>query len=259
LVNEIQVTGNKSALNYFKFLIPCILIYSGSAYCQFALPSLALAGGPFGGWHFNSTKDLNLELRKGGFPQLSENGFFTLGGGGFIDLPLAKEGNFIRLGGMGTGFTSNKHLKVNDSLSKAVTYSLGMGGASFEFVRTFGRAFDISFGVLAATGTLKLDLYQYGRDYGNYGTILAEFAQDSSSNNLTRNFRVRFYSIQPQIGFGLILRKFVYLRLTAGYLFSINGTWKVDNDVEVKNFPEGVKSSGFNVNLGVNVGIFFRD
>lgn len=246
-------------MKFLKYIIACLLIYSGSAYSQFALPSLALAGGPFAGWHFNDTKDLNAELNKAGFPTLSENGFFTLGGGGFIDLPLKEEKNFLRLGGMGTGFTSNKDLKVNDSLTKAVTYSFGMGGISFEFVRTFGTIFDVSAGVLASTGTLKLDLYQYGRDYGNSDTIFGEFGGNSSSSNLTRNFRVRFYSVQPQIGFGLIVEKFVYLKLTAGYLFSFNGTWKVDNDVEVKNFPKGVKSSGFNISLGLNVGIFFRD
>lgn len=222
------------------------------------LPSLALAGGPIAGWHFNNTDDLNAELTKAGFPELSKGGFFTLGGSGFIDIPMKKENRFLRFGGMGIGFSSNKDIKVNDSLTKAVTYSFGFGGATFDFVRSFG-IIDLTFGFMLGTGTLKLDLYQYGNDYGSTGTIFGEFASDSSSQNITRNFKVRFYSAEPRIGFGLLLQKFMYLKLDAGYLFSINGKWKVDNDIEAKSFPEGIKSNGFNINLGLNFGIFFRD
>jgi hypothetical protein len=233
-----------------------ILIAFNVSFSQF-LPSLAIAGGPFAGWHFNNTDELNAELKKAGFPELS-NGFFTLGGGGFVDIPLKKENQFLRIGGMGIGFSSNKDLAVNDSLTKAETYSFGFGGFSLDFVKSF-QVFDITVGLLLGTGTLSLDLYQYGKDYGNSSVIFGEFGNNSSSPNITRNFRVRFYSAQPQIGFGILLRKFVYLKFNAGYLLSVKRTWKVDNDVEVKNFPEGVGPKGFNMNLGLNFGIFFRD
>ncbi len=233
------------------------LVISNLSHSQF-LPSLALAGGPIAGWDFNNTDVLNAELKKAGFPELSTTGFFTTGGGGFIDIPLRKENRFMRFGGMGIGFSSNKDLKVNDSLTKAVTYSYGFGAATFDFVRSFG-IIDLTFGFMLGTGTLKLDLYQYGNDYGSTGTIFGEFANDSSSQNITRNFKVRFYSVEPRIGFGLLLQKFIYLKLDAGYLVSINGKWKVDNDIEAEDFPEGVKSNGFNINLGLNFGIFFRD
>jgi hypothetical protein len=58
---------------------------------------------------------------------------------------------------------------------------------------------------------------------------------------------------------GLLLRNYLYLKLTAGYMLSFQGKWKVDNDIEAKNFPDGVTSRGFNINLGLNFGIFFRD
>jgi hypothetical protein len=233
------------------FLLSSELLYS-----QIALPNLAVSGGPTVGWNFMSATDLNAELLKAGFPEVSNNGFFTLGGGGFLDLPL--KSNFLRIGGMGVGFSTNKETKVNDSLTKAVSFNFGMGGISGEYIFTIGNL-DITLGALFATGTLKLDLYQYGEDYGNYSSILGEFTNISASSNITRNFRVRFYSVQPQIGLGLLVEKVVYLRLNAGYMVSAQGSWKVDNDVEVKNFPSGVKSNGFNINLGINFGIFFRD
>jgi len=219
-------------------------------------PNLAISGGFVAGWNFNKTDDLNNALRNAGFPEVSKNGFLTLGGNGFIDLPMKK--NFIRFGGMGIGFSTNFSKQVNDSLSKAVTYNFGMGGVSIEYVKPI-KNFDITIGALFTTGTLKIDLYQYGNDYGNYNSIFGEFTNNSSSSNITRNFKVRFYSVQPQIGIGFLLQKFLYLKLNAGYLFTAQGTWKVDNDVNVTNFPSGIKADGFNISFGINAGLFFRD
>ena len=238
----------------YKFALFSLLAVS-LAHAQM-LPSLALSGGPTAGWQFVNVDDLNKELIKAGFPEVSKNGFFTLGGNGFIDLPMNDD--FLRIGGMGTGFTTKEERKVNDSLTKAVTYSFGMGGFSVEYVKDFGN-FDIMFGALFTTGTLKLDLYQYGSDAGNYSAVFNEFSNDSSSQNITRNYKVRFYGAQPQIGFGYLIKKLVYLKLNAGYYFGAMGSWKVDNDIQVTNFPTGINANGFNINLGLNFGIFFRD
>jgi hypothetical protein len=240
-----------------KRFLSGIIIFLLAFHISYAqlFPNLAIFGGPSAGWHFNNTNDLNNELTKAGFPKVA-NGFFSMGGGGYIDLPM-KTG-FLRLGGIGTGFSTNLNQSVNDSLTKALSYSFGMGGLSFEYVRPFGN-FDIIAGALFSTGTLKLDLYQYGKNSGSYNSIFGEFSNNSSSQNITRNFKVRFFAVQPQISFALLLKKFLYLKLTTGYLVTANGTWKVDNDVDVPRFPKGIKANGFNINLSVNAGIFFRD
>jgi hypothetical protein len=241
--------------NFISKLLIIIFLNVSVSYSQI-LPSLAISGGPTAGWFFNDVKDLNSELTKAGFPEVSKNGFFTLGGGGFIDIPL--KSGYIRIGGLGTGFNTVLDKKVNDSLTKAVNYSFGMGGISIECVKSFG-IFDITGGAMFTTGTLKLNLYQYGTDVGNYNSVFGGFSNNSTSANVTRNYKVRFYGAQPQIGFGLLLKKFFYLKLNAGYYFGAMGTWKVDNDVEVANFPSGVKPNGFNISLGLNFGLFFRD
>jgi len=219
-------------------------------------PSFSLSGGPIAGWHFNKVDVLNNALTNAGFPAVSSNGFFATGGGGYIDLPLKKD--FIRIGGLGIGFSTNVNKVVNDSMTKAVNYAFGMGGISIEYVKPI-KDFDIICGAVFSTGTLKLDLYQYGNNNGNYNSIFGEFTNNSSSQNITRNFKVRFYSIQPQVSFGLLVKKFLYFKLTGGYLFSFNNTCTVDNDTQVPNFPSGVKANGFVINLGVNAGIFLRD
>lgn len=246
---------------YFIFVV-VFLIFSffSVIYSQIGFPSFALAGGPLAGWQFNKTDDLNRELRNAGFPELSTNGLFILGGGGFIDIPInEKKQTYLRIGGLGFGFESNQKKQVNDTLSKAVNYNFGMGGISIEFVKSFVNKIDVSCGVFFSTGTLKIDLYQYGNDYGNYNSIFGELSSNGSTTNITRNYVNRFYAVQPQIGIGVLTTKFLYLRLIGGYQFATSGKWRVDNDIEVKNFPSGIKSSGFNISLSANFGIFFRD
>lgn len=230
--------------------------FLGTSNSQF-LPSFAFAGGVTAGWYFNPVKDLNLELKNAGFPEMSESGFLTLGGGGFIDLP--NKGNFIRIGGFGNGFTSKLSKQVNDTLKKDVNYSLGQGGLSFEYVIPLTKIFDISFGSQFQTGTLKLELYQYGNDLGNYNNLFLEFQSNGSSSNLSRVFKSRFYTVQPQVGIGIMLRKFLYMKIDCGYQIGAQSIWRVDNDVEVKDFPKGIEPKGLIINVGLNFGLFIRE
>lgn len=249
---------NSPLKNHLKIALFLIIVFliSGKSLQSQMLPSLALAGGPSIGWHFNPTDELNTSLKNAGFPEISKNGFLTLGGGGFIDLPFKK--NFLRFGGMGVGFNAGATNKVNDTLTKSVNYGFGMGGLSAEFVKVMGRV-DLTLGVFLSTGTLKIDLYQYGSSYGNYNTIFGEYTNNSSSGSVTRNFKMRFFSVRPQIGIGVLITKFAYLKLDAGYMLTAQGNWKVDDDVEVTNFPTAIKANGFMINLGLNFGLFFRD
>jgi hypothetical protein len=56
----------------------------------------------------------------------------------------------------------------------------------------------------------------------------------------------------------MMLRKFLYLKIDVGYQLSAHNNWRVDNDVEVQNFPSTIKADGFVINAGLNFGIFFR-
>ncbi len=236
-----------------------ILVFCGFSINSNAqlLPSFAFAGGVTAGWHFNPVKNLNTELKNAGFPEFSESGFFTTGGGGFIDLPM--KSNFLRIGGFGNGFTSKISKQVNDTLKKDANYSLGQGGLSIEYVMVLGKVIDISFGSKFSTGTLKLELYKYGNDLGSYSNSYNEFQSNGSSNNISRTYKSRFYTVQPQVGIGIMLRKFMYLKIDCGYQLGAQNTWRVDNDVEVNNFPSGIEAKGLVLNVGLNFGLFIRD
>lgn len=241
---------------HFYLIIAIIITVVSSTNSQF-LPSLALAGGVTAGWHFNPVKNLNAELKNAGFPEMNENGFLTLGGGGFIDIPV--KSHFLRFGGFGNGFTSRQSKQYNDTLRKDVNYSLGQGGISFEYVIPLGKVVDISIGSQFSTGILKLELYQYGKDFGNYNNIFGELQSNGSSSNLSRVFKSRFYTVQPQVGIGILMRKFVYLKIECGYQLGAQNTWRVDNDIETKNFPSGIEPKGLVINVGLNFGLFIKE
>ncbi|HWA04965.1 MAG TPA: hypothetical protein VG961_00355, partial [Ignavibacteria bacterium] len=149
--------------------------------------------------------------------------------------------------------------QINDTLKKDANYSLGQGGLSVEFVIPVSKVFDLSFGTQISTGTLKLELYQYGSDLGNYSNVFGELENNSSTTNISRTFKSRFYTVQPMVGIGLMLRKFMYLKIDCGYQLGAQNTWRVDNDVEVKDFPKGIEAKGLVLNLGLNFGLFIRD
>lgn len=220
------------------------------------LPGFGVAGGPKFGWNFNITKDLNSLLQSGGFPETSDKGFFQMGGGGFVDLPLKK--HFIRIGGFGNGFSTYQTMKINDTLTKATNYSMGEGGIGIEYVIPATKFLDLSLGTLISTGRLKLELYNYSGDEVTWQNIFEELSSNFSTVNLSRVFKSRFYSFSPQLGVGLMLRKYLYLKIDFGYQFSIHSSWTVDNDVKVVNFPDKIKAMGPFINAGLNFGLFVR-
>ncbi|MEO6695702.1 MAG: hypothetical protein ABIY50_01350 [Ignavibacteria bacterium] len=232
-----------------------------SSICQYntsysqLFPRFSIAGGPTIGWQFNNTDDLNVEMRKIGVPEFPKDGFLILGGGGFIELPI-KGLTWLRLGGSGTGFTSKRQITTADNITKTVYYSYGSGGVSFEYVQHFGKKVELTFGTILSTGKLNIDLYQNTAGFGNWNNIFGEIG--GSTQNISRKLSVRFYSVQPQIGFGVFVTSFMYAKLNAGYLFSANNDWKVDNNIPVTNAPTGIKADGFNLNFGINVGLFTR-
>lgn len=240
-------------IRFIVLIVILFLFQFKNSYSQL-FPRFSIAGGPTVGWQFNKTDDINAEMRKIGVPEFPKDGFLTLGGGGFIELPI-KGLTWLRLGGSGTGFTSKRQITSNN-ITKTVYYSYGSGGVSFDYVTHFGKRVELTFGALFSTGRLSIELFQNTAGFGNWNTIFGEIG--GSSENISRKLSVRFYSAQPQIGFGAFVTSYMYAKLNAGYLFSANSDWKVDDNIPVTNAPSGIKADGFNVNFGINLGLFTR-
>ena len=184
-------------------------------------------------------------MKRIGIPTFPVDGFLTLGGGGFVDLPI-KSLNWLRVGGSGTGF----------NYKRQITY--GSWGITLEYVRHLGKTFEITGGAYLSTGKLTIDYYQNAPGYGNWNTIFTELSGLITSDNLARKLSVRFYSAQPVIGIGAFITPYMYAKLNAGYMLSVNNDWKVDDEIPVTNAPSGIKADGFNISFGLNFGLFTK-
>jgi hypothetical protein len=213
--------------------------------------NFSLFGGPIVGWQVPNVSDLNDELKKIGIPEFSKGGYLTIGGGGYIDLPFA---HGLRVGAFGTGFTENRFFTPT-SLSqtyKTAKFSLKYAALSFEYNQKLSKHFDYTIGGNLGIGTTKLVLSQYNANSGIWNisndTIL--------TNSFSNTYSTTTYTINPQVGLGYFVTKFLYLKLNAGYMFTIRENWKFNDMFEVTNMPSGIKADGLNFNLGINVGLF---
>lgn len=216
-------------------------------------PRFSIAGGPTVGYHTNNTDDINSALRQMGIPEL-EKGFLTLGGGGFVDLPF-KGVDKIRVGGFGNGFSTSSSAEV-DGLKKTANYSYGEGGIQLDYRLSPSKSFDFTLGVQLATGNLEIELYQSNPEFGNWNTIVNELSGTNSSQNISRTFSTRFYSVQPQVGVGFFLSSLIYGKLNAGYEFGFNNDWEVDDEVPASGVPSSIKADGLNITFGLYFGLF---
>jgi len=239
----------------FSVIIIVFLTFNIS-YSQLIPKKFSIAGGPTIGWFFNNTDDLNAEMTKIGMPAFSTDGFLLLGGGGFVDVPL-KSIRWLRVGGSGEGFTTQSQI-TSGNITRTAYYHYGSGGISLDYVKSFGKSIELTLGAYFATGKLTIQFYQNNSSFGNWNNIIGQYGGDSTTQNFSNKLSVRFYSARPQIGLGVFITSYLYAKLNAGYQFSANNSWYVDDDIPVTDAPTGIKADGLILNFGLNFGLFIK-
>ena len=234
--------------------VSLMLIFYNVSYTQ-VFPKFSIAGGPIIGYSLNNVDELNAELKKIGIPGLSESGFLALGGRGFIDVPFISG---LRLGGMGIGFSQERSVVSPNNIIKTVKYSYGMAGITIEYVGNISEKLDYSIGGTLGIGTLYIDIHQHSKDLQNWNIALVGGDTLSSRNSNSSKYSSKVYSIEPQLGIGYQLLDYLYVNLNVGYSLSQQSNWYLDDVLEVKNVPSGIKSDGLNAKLGINVGLFVK-
>ena len=234
--------------------VSLMLIFYNVSYTQ-VFPKFSIAGGPIIGYSLNNVDELNAELKKIGIPGLSESGFLALGGRGFIDVPFISG---LRLGGMGIGFSQERSVESPNNIIKTVKYSYGMAGITIEYVGSISERLDYSIGGTLGIGTLYIDIYQHSKDLQNWNITLIGGDSLSTRNSNSSRYSAKVYSIEPQVGIGYQLLDFLNVNLNIGYSLSEQSNWYLDDVLEVKNVPSGIKSDGLNIKLGINAGLFVK-
>jgi hypothetical protein len=231
-----------------------ILLVSNFAFSQSSGP-FTFAGGPSIGYYVNSVTDLNSELIKVGFPQISKNGFLTLGGSGYIELPAIKH---LRIGGYGFGFSESQTSAPVSGITTnqfSVKYSFSGAGITIEYDKMLGEKFDFTIGGAIGIGSLNIDLFKHPPAF-RY--INGSIWSDSTNYKNEMRYSSQSYTFEPRIGISYQLNNYMDFKLNAGYSFAFQNKWKLDDVYEVDNIPSGIKAQGFNINLTMNIGLFFN-
>lgn len=235
------------------FIILAICLSKSFIWAQ-DFTKFSISGGPIIGWYIPSMSDLNDELRKMGIPEMPTGGMLNIGGGGFLIIPGISK---FRIGGIGYGFSTEKSVEFQNTI-KSAKFSYSGAAISLEYFEKISKKFDVAFGGLIGYGTLGLNIAKYPKDYKNWN--INPFINDSVYSNqiLINDYSKKVFILQPQISLGYEMFKFLYLKVSAGYGFSLSGKWKLNDVLEVSNVPSGIKADGFSFSLGIQAGLFVK-
>lgn len=208
---------------------------------------------PFGGgggftpsFYFTDFDAINSKLAENNFPEFSNKGIFTTGGGGYIYIGFIK---YLRIGGLGFGgMVSNSF--SNSAANYQVDYSIGGGGVTLEYTLPFIKDFGVSLGTIIGATSLTMEVFQNSQSY-NWDNIFST----SAVNNLLRISKTS-WMLSPTLNIDYPIYRFVALRLGAGYHFSFGGDWKANNNQSIINMPDNLNSKSFFVQLGIFGGFF---
>jgi len=209
-------------------------------------------GGYTPGWYFPNLEPLNRELNAIGVSKLSESGFYSSGGAGFIYIGFV---DYLRIGGMGFGGSASEiSSRDANGFTKEVRYNLSGGGLTVEYSLPFIRNIAVSLGVLFGGGSISIDVYNNNGNF-SWNEIWNE-SQNATTQNVNRSLKNDFFIFAPTLNVDIPLYRFISLRIGGGYQISLGDEWSVDNDTEISSVPSDLNGNSFFLQSGLFIGFF---
>ncbi len=236
-----------------KLVLSFLIILSISLYAQESTYFDAPFGGGGGytpGWYFPNMDAVNTQLASFGVPALSNSGFYTSGGAGFIYLGFLE--NF-RIGGMGFSGSTSTSSMVNGT-NREVIYSLGGGGLTVEYTLPFIKNIAVSVGTIIGGGSMDIEIYNNSSSF-NWNTVWSN-AQNATSKNINKNIKNSYWMISPTLNVDIPFYRFVSFRIGAGYQIELSDSWKIDNGRELTGVPSNLNGNSFFIQTGIFIGLF---
>lgn len=229
-----------------------ILIVASAAQISLA-QSQKFFDAPFGGgggftpsFYFTNFDAINSKLAENNFPEFTNKGIFTTGGGGYIYIGFIK---YLRIGGLGFGgMVSNSF--SNSVADYQIDYSIGGGGVTLEYTLPFIKDIGVSLGTTIGASSLTMEIFQNTQAY-NWDNIFSP----ASGNNLLRISKTS-WMLSPTLNIDYPIYRFIALRFGAGYNFTFGGEWKSNNNQTIRNVPDNLNSKSFFIQLGIFGGFF---
>jgi hypothetical protein len=208
---------------------------------------------PFGGgggftpaWFTPNVDPLNQKLQQLGIPELSKNGIFTTGGGGYIYIGFIKN---LRVGGMGFGGSTSEST-TSGGINYETNYSIGGGGLTVEYTLPFIKDIGVSVGAILGGGSIDIEFFKNSSSY-TWDNILNE-----NPNNTMERLTNNYWIVTPTLNIDIPVYRFVALRIGTGYQFAIDGEWEVNNNQIITSVPDDLNGNSFFIQIGIFAGFF---
>ena len=241
-----------------------VLVFSAKSFAQEGedvgwVARFGAAAGLAPAFVFPNVDPINVELAKIGVPQLSTNGMFVYGGGGYAYIMIVDN---LRLGGIGLSGSQSTSRKVGSSLLSTnydfeVKHSYSFGGLTVEYTLPFINKVAVSVGAVIGLGTQSVDLYE---NFGNYEwTELFPqpvYSSKSSHPGVHSEIKNNFISITPTLNLDVPINRFIALRVGGGYVLPISESWSMNNDQTINNIPSNLNAKSFFIQTGIYFGFF---
>lgn len=210
-----------------------------------------IGGGYLPTWSFINTNELNNTLLTANFPQVTQSGFFSSGGAGFVYIGFVPN---LRIGGMGfSGSTSENTLVGNENRETVV--SIGGGGVTIEYTLPIIKNIGVSFGTLVGAGSYQIELFKNSGAF-SLNDIINEIGSSDATVNYNRRLINNFFLISPTINVEIPIYYLAAVRLGVGYSFTLGDNWEVENGLELSNVPSDINGNHLYIQAGIFLGLF---
>ncbi|MFA8343477.1 MAG: hypothetical protein ACEPO8_10965 [Rhodothermaceae bacterium] len=229
-------------------ILVLILILSPFADAQIKGLGWAAKFGAAGGYTpviiYPDFSPLNGRISTLGFPEISGKSIYAPGGSGYFYIMSIKN---LRIGGMGFG-GSTEDSKTVGNINYASNYDISGGGLTLEYTLPFIKKVGVSFGVILGVGNLEINLYKNngGVDWNNL----------SGENSTHLKMYSNYYILIPTVNIDIPVNRFLAFRAGAGYQSSFDYDWKIHNNQNLANVPDGMNGDAFFIQVGILAGFF---
>jgi hypothetical protein len=205
-------------------------------------------------WLMLDLDPLNRVLAGANATPFDHNSLFMTGGQVYAYVLFVPN---VRVGFLGAGGSmESSSLEQSTNTRRSVDLSVGLGGASIDYVIPLMPRLDLTVGTVLGGGYMKLKMT---RDDGTgkvWGDLWNEYGSQQPAQEYTRTLEGTFFVYQPSVNLEFAILRWLGVRAGVSYLGAVDADWKLDNTYDVSGVPDNVNAKGFMITAGVFVGTF---
>lgn len=243
---------NQIAKNIFIVIILSTITLSAQMKSRAGwMSKFGLAAGLTSSWMFPNYDEINRQLSSFGINNRFSGGLLTWGGSGYVYLMIVDD---VRIGGMGFGGSQSISTTVN-GFNREIVYGLGGGAFTIEYTLPIVKKIGISVGAMIGGGALTIEQYQNKGEF-YWQDTWDEFNDVNGTQNINRKIENNYFMLSPTINLDIPLTRFFAIRVGSGYQFTMNESWTIENEKELKSVPSSLNGDSFFIQTGIYLGFF---